>query len=525
MVANTRWVQYSLDTVGVAGDGAGNGHKGTRGFVRGTASIGDSFTIGPTTNRLYFSIDGDSSTYITLYSGTELDPRFVAKDITEKLHDLGEPTQNYNNAICEWVNNGTTGNGFEIHSGALGSSSSVTVTVTGTNSAGSVLGFTSKIETGGSEGTYGFTGDATVSGTYKGFESEVYRVMISSDSYLEGATAPRGIEAPTKGGANSYVGSMVTGGLFNGPANIIYTLAIDVTLGTTMGATTGNVPRLSWTSTGSDSSTGFTELLYPGYWYKIGIYGLMVKFSDAVFNQVSPAWTINCYKPDYANGSNASAPAGTAQYVFSSNRGDDSATPLTTSSGAFTQIGRRGLEIKFNPDGGSDDFNAGDEFYIICSAPKPSAYNISSISYGNVTVSSESDVKCIVFEVASGAVELSTVKFGLQSHGTFSHHNEGNSDTMFRFGTVGPYNKAGIAPHTSCEWYPNVSAGDIDNDIAPTYLAQTKANLSVVSTADNSESIGNTGLTSDPMWVNIKLGSSETGANSSILLRAYFDYS
>lgn len=524
MSAITRWVAYDTSAVGLANDGGGNGCKGTRGFCRGIGSVGDTFDIGPTTNRLYVSIDGDSAPYITLYSGSGLDPRFLAKDITEKLHNLGKGDPRYDNAICEWTNSKGSGNRFEIHSGTLGSSSSVVVTAAGTNSAGPTLGFNDKVEEGGAASSNGFFGDVTISGTYYGFRDEVYKIVISSDSYSEAVSAPRGIATPTKGAGNSYSGTMITGGAFNGPSNITYVISVDVTNGSTMGATTGNVPRISWTSTGTDDSTTYTELLYPDHWYKIGDYGLMVKFSDAVFNQADPAWTINCYKPDYAQGTNASASPGTAQYVYSSNRGDDSATPITSSSSSFTQLGSRGLSIKFNPVG-PDELSAGDEFYVICSAPKPSAYDITSLNYGNVTVSTESPVKCVMFEIVSGAVELSTVKFGLQSHGTFEHHNEGNSDTMFRFGTVGVGNNAGISPTTGIEWYPNVQASDIASDISPTYLYSTKANLSVVSSADDSESVGNFGLVSDPMWVNIKLGSSETGANSTINMRTYLDYS
>ena len=522
--AITRWVNFSPDSVGQATDGNGSGCKGTRGFVRSTASVGDTFNIGPTTNRLYLAIDGESAPYLTLYSGTELDARFVAKDITEKLHDLGKNNPKFDNAICEWVNSGSSGNKFEIYSGTLGSSSSVTVTASGTNSAGGVLGFTSKVEQGGAASTNSFSGNVTVSGTYKGFLDEVYHIVISNDVFTEGVTAPRGIGTPTKGAGNSYSGNMSTGGLFNGTGNSTYVLSIDTTNGTTMGATTGNVPRLSWTSSLDDSSTTYTELLYPNHWYRIGNYGLKVKFSDAVFNQTSPAWTIECYKPDYVQGSNALAAAGTAQYVYSSNRCDDGAAPITTQSGTFTQLGSRGLSIKFNPVG-TDNFSAGDEFYVICSAPKPAAYNITSLNYGNVTVSAESDVKCVMFEVESGAVELSTVKFGLQSHGTFNHHNAGNSDTMFRFGTVGPKNTSGNSPNNGIEWYPNVVPGDISSNVPPSYMYSTKENLSVVSSADDSETIGNTGLMSDPMWVNIRLGSSETGSNSTINLRLYFDYS
>ena len=48
--------------------------------------------------------------------------------------------------------------------------------------------------------------------------------------------------------------------------------------------------------------------------------------------------------------------------------------------------------------------------------------------------------------MVSGGVEISTVKFGLQSHGSFSHHEAGDDDTEFHFGTVGPGNKGTAAP-------------------------------------------------------------------------------
>ena len=81
---------------------------------------------------------------------------------------------------------------------------------------------------------------------------------------------------------------------------------------------------------------------------------------------------------------------------------------------------------------------------------------------------------------------------------------------MFRWGTVGPGNNAGTGNETGTEWYPGITAGDIDSDVAPAYLYATKANLAVVATADDSQSVGNINLTADPVWFNIKLGSSET---------------
>jgi len=525
MAAITRWIEYSTSAVGSAGDGNGEGGLGTRGYSIGTASVGDTFTIGPTTNRLHLAIDGEPAEYITLYSGTNLDARFVARDITEKLHNLSGQTEEYwTNAVCKWENTSDQGNRLKIYSGSLGAASSVTV-VSGTNDAKTVLGFGTTDEQGGTANNSTgqanqYDGKITISGTYYGFFDEVYKIVITNDH-----EETRGIATPTHS-VGSYAGTLTTAGVYNhATTDILYTIAIDITNGSTMGAGTGNVPRMSWTSTGSaDDSGTYTELLYPDYWYFVGTFGLMVKFTDAVFT--GDTWTIQCYRPDYAEGSNAHAPLGTAQYVWSSDRGDVSSSPITTISGTPTRLGSRGLYINFV--NGTGDLYAKDEFYVICAAPKASNYNISSLNYGNVTVSTESDVKSVMFEIESGAVQMSTVKFGLQSHGTFSHHDAGNDDTYFRFGTVGPDNTAGSAPINGIEWYPNVVAGDIDNDVPPTYLYATEDNLAVVATADLSEDVGcypMCGLTSDPIWVNIKLGASETGANSTINMRLYFDYS
>ena len=286
-----------------------------------------------------------------------------------------------------------------------------------------------------------------------------------------------------------------------------------------MGAGSGNVPRMRWTSTNDSMAIGqYVELLYPDHWYDVGTKGIRVKFTDAVFG--SGYWTIAAHAADYAEGSNAHAAIGSAQYVFSSNRGDDSAAPVTTVSGGYTALGTRGLYVKFD---GSNNLYAKDTFRVLCAGPYPGAlanYDISSLNYGNVTVSTDSNTRSVIFEVESGAVEVSTVKFGLQNHGTFSHHKENNMDTHFRFGTVGPDNsKSGY------EWYPNITYDDINDDTPPAYLYAVNKSLEVVSSADDSESVGNTGLVSDPMWLCIHLGASETGANATINYRLYFDYS
>jgi len=518
MSAVTRWVEYSVTSSGTIGDGDRE-CKGTRGFSRADTSAGDSFDIGPNSNRLYFSIHGVTAPYITLSSGTDLDPRFVAREITEKTHNLGKNTVDFDQAQCVWENGK-----LKFYSGDIGSGTSVT------NTAHLELGWGTKTETGGANEvnrttTSGndYDGGIIVSGAYNGFFDEEYTIIISTGSNGTGIN----IGNPVKGGGNSYTGTITTGGVFNHIGDVEYVLSIDVTNGTTMGGGTGNVPTMSWTSTGSVDDGGPVELLYPNYWYYVGTKGLMVKFTDAVFNTCDPAYTIQCTYCQYTDdGDNPQAPAGTAKYIWGSSRGDDwGGSAIVTSDVAPTRLGSRGVYILFN---GSNNFKAGDEFHVICTPPQPQSYDIASLNYGNVTVSTESNVKAVIFEIMSGAVEMDTVKFGLQSHGTFAHHNAGNNDTKFRFGTVGPGNNAGTPPLDGYEWYANISAGDIDNDVPPSYLFATEDNLAVVADADSSETIGNShymGMVTDPMFVNIKLGASEVGANSTINHRIYFDYS
>jgi len=513
MSATTRWSLYSTTsttTVGTGGPTVPLDGTGTRGQSLATASVSDSFNIGTSNNRLYISIDGSAGPYITLVSGSALDPRFVAKDITEKLHNLGKATTGYDQAQCVWDDNQ-----FKLYSGSLGSSSLVAVT-SGTNTAHLELGWGTKSETGGAATGNAYNGGITVSGTYTGFFDEIYHIVINKEI---------NIGTPGKGGSNTYTGNIYTGGVYNDGSTLTYTLSIDTTNGTTMGAGTTNVPTVSWTSTGSVDDGGPIELLYANYWYKIGTKGLMVRFTDAVFNTCDPAWTIVCTAVTEASPGNASSPAGTARYIWASNRGDTGDSYVVTSDTLFTDVSSRGVTVRFD---GSNNFTAGDEFFIICTPAQPQSYNITNLNYGNVTVSTESPVRCVIFEIMSGAVEISTVKFGLQNHGSFSHHGAGNLDTYFRFGTVGPGSNAGTSPHDGGEWRTGVTSTDIASDVPPSYLSSTEDNLPVVADADSSKAIGvsvYSGMAADPVFLNVKLGSSEVGANSTINYRIYFDYS
>ena len=515
--AITRWVQYEISAEGVISTGGATvSGVGTRAYVQANSSVGDSFSMGSANNRLTLDFDGVSQTYVTLVSGTNLDPRLVAKDITEKIHATGK-SGGYENAQCVWENNK-----LKIYSGTLGSSSVATV-ASGADTAHLELGFGSKAEVGGFNyrngevllGANTYAGGLTTSGTYNGFFDETYRILINKELQ---------IGTPGLGGSNSYLGTITPGGVFQNDEDLTYTISIDITGGSSMGGGTGNVPTMEWTTDGvtPDDSSASVELLYPDYWYQLGTKGVMVKFSEGVFNTVVSAWTIVCTFPTEAVTGNASAAAGTAKYIWSSTRGDDAVAALTTSAAAFVQLGTKGVYVKWT---GSGNFLAGDEFYVICKAPQPISYGISTLNYGNVTVSTNSAVKAVMFEIMSGGIEMSTVKFGLQSHGTFSHHDAGSLDTEFHFGTVGPGNNP---LSNGNEWRANVTATDISSDTPPSYLYATKQDLAVVADADNSETIGSShhmGMVADPLFLSIKLGSSEVGSNSQINYRCFFDYS
>jgi hypothetical protein len=545
MTAVTRWVEYSIDEAGETSVASQNlGGVGQRGYAPADeAEDKDLFDIGAGNRKLYVNIDGDNSgTYILLASGTELDPRFVARDITEKLHNLqktGQYETSYNFASCEWVNNR-----LRLYSGTLGQDSSVAV-VSGTDTAHLELGWGTYSPVNGTNDNLtgygnnnmggisdnGYDGGILVSGTYNGFFDEEYTIVATNEAT---------IGAVQKGSSNGYTGTITAGGIFNFSQDVTYEVYIatepgTTQRGTTMGGGIGNVPQMTWTSSDSnnDPSPYPVDLLYPNYWYRVGTRGLMVKFTDAVFSHcpdtANYAFRIACTKATTVYLSNPfAAPGSGLRYGWGSNRGDDSGATTVESAalGSTSRLGSRGLEIGFTS---SDGVYATNEFRVLCRPPQPKSYDITNLNYGNVTVSTEAPVKCVIFEIKSGAIEMSTVKFGLQSHGTFEHHNENTGDTYFRFGTVGPGNPAGSSPTNGIEWWPNVTSPDhIGSDTNPSFLYATRENLDVVSDADDSEAIGSSGymgMTSDPIWLNIKLGNAEVGANSTINYRIFFDYS
>jgi len=293
------------------------------------------------------------------------------------------------------------------------------------------------------------------------------------------------------------------------------------TNGQTVGGGTGNVPTFTVTSTQSDNIATPQEILYSGEPYYIGTRGLTLNWSDAPFGS-GDTFTIVCTKPLTGGGAVA-----TAVYHYRSLLGDDS-TVSTTTSVVGDALGRKGLTIAFSNSG---VLTERDEFKVVCKGPTPEAYGITNMVYGNVTVTTESAVKVHQFEIMSGAVDMSSVKFSLQNNGTFAHHNAGDSDTYFRFGTAG-FGKPGdgVSANTGPEWTTSVTAADLataktsGNTGAPLHLDSSVPNLAVVSSADDAEDVGNASMVSDFIVTNIRLGAQESGANSSINYRLYFDF-
>jgi len=334
----------------------------------------------------------------------------------------------------------------------------------------------------------------------------------------------------TAGGGNTYTGTITVGGIYTHTADTSYIVTIDASVGSIMGNGSGNVPTFTVNdvSLGDDNANPI-ELLYSNHWYDIGEKGLRMRFTDATFGN-GDTFTIQAL-----TASGSAAAVGVAKYIFTSSQEDSSRihsiSPITTLT-TQAQVGTRGVTMSFSNVG---NLTPGDRFHIICRGPQPTNSNVTQLNFGNVTVSTQSAVKVVWFEIISGAVSMSTVKFSLQSDGTFQHHDQGNNDTEFHFGTCGADNDGGTSStfNDQVEFAVDVNglgrilATDIDSDTPPNYLNATKADLAEVNSADLAQTIGNfqDALVSDFIWLAIKLGASETGANSTINYRMYFDFS
>ncbi len=543
MVAVSRFVEFSVtSTTFATGSSTEAVAQGTRGFSRGT-SLGagdDSFTITLNSNdQLAVNINSVGPETITLASGTDLDPRFVARDIAFKLHSANADDA-FKFAQCDW-SNGTSvttnpgpnaENAFIIYSGKLannGGNNDVNVTDPGGGrDARSTLGWSTLDERAGvdfaTDFGSGYTGVAAVSGSFGGQFDDFYTALISDGELVANAVAD---------GGNTYTGTATTDGMYIGAADDTYTVTIDTTNGSTMGAGSTNVPTFQVTDApGGDDNSSAIELLYPDHLYEVGDLGVRIKFSDAVFGN-GDIFTINAFT---ASGTGYPKAVAAAKYIFSSTRGDSSKVlgiGATTTQVVGTQLGSVGVTLQWSDSGVLD---LGERFNVTCRGPQPTDSNVTQLNFGNVTVSTNSPVKVVWFELISGAVSMSTVKFSLQSDGSFAHHDQGDTDTEFHYGTSGADNDApggGPTSNSQVEFAVDsngvgaILATDIDSDSPPSNLFATKADLAVVNSADNAETVGNFqgAVVSDFMFLAVKLGANETGANSTINYRMFFDFS
>lgn len=514
MPATSRWVLYDpdSDTAFTAATNAAISGTGTRGYSEASTATSGVFTIvAGVSDQMQVSIDAGSLQQITLTSGTNLDARTVARDIEWKLKQL--PQTEFDLCQVEYINNK-----FRIWSSTLGTTSQVGID-NGANDCLHLLGMASsqggpvtvnQVNGAASLNNGAYTGQLTVGGVYKGQFSDMYTVLI-------GTIHPIGNVVGS--GTNVYTGSGTSTGSWDEAYVETYTISINNSLGSVMNNGAGNVPTMTWTSTSGDNSGAAVELLYSNYYYEVGTKGLRVKFTDAPFGN-GDTFTITCSAIAFAQGSNTAAAVGSAQYVWSSLR-EGKSSSATTTQVTGTAVGNKGLTVAFSNSG---NLTRRDKFTIIASAPQPTTIGVTVLNYGAVTVSTYSPTKVVWFELIAGATVLSSPRFGLQSHGTAQHHNAGNNDTKFAFGAAGRGNPAS----DGSEWKKGIiGATDLASDTPPSYLNQTEDNLPVVSTAAASKAVGVAPgeMVTDFLYLAVKLGSTETGSNPSIVYRMFFDFS
>ncbi len=537
MVATSRFVEFSsTGTTLVTGASTEAETKGTRGYSRGS-SLGagaDKFTITLNSNdQLAVNINGTAEV-ITLASGTDLDPRFVARDMEYKIHSANS-ADSYKYAQVDWRNGGggtNSVNSFIIYTGQLGAnggSNDVNVSSPGGRDARATLGFNPPTEAAGVDFATTFpassyTGAVSVSGSFSGQFDDFYTLMVSDGEV---------VDDPTPNPGNTYGGTSVSDGIYTGASDDVYTVTIDTTNGAVMGAGANAVPSFTVTDApGGDDNSNPIELLYVNHLYEVGDLGVRVKFSDDSFGN-GDTFVINAFT---ASGTGYPKAVAAAKYIWSSTRGDSSKSislPAVTTQVTGTQVGTVGVTASFSNSG---TLKLGERFSIIGRGPQPITSDTTQLNFGNVTVSTNSPVKVVWFELVSGAVSMSTVKFSLQADGTFQHHDQGDSDTEFHFGTVGAGSSApgaGAQSNSQVEFpvdsdgIGRIAATDIDSDSSPSYLFATKGDLAVVTSADNAEVLDNYqgAVVSDFVYLAIKLGANETGANSTINYRMFFDFS
>lgn len=513
MPATSRWVRFDKDasTYFTAATNQTVSGTGTIGYVEAsTATSGTVSIVAGVSDQLKVAIDGGSFQQITLTSGTSLDARMVAREITFKLKQI----PGFNAVMCEYLNNK-----FRIYSQTMGTASQAAV-LNGTNDCLHLLGMASSqggpltVTTSNGSATSNngsYTGQLTVSGTYKGQFDDIYTVMI-------GTSHPIG--DPVASGTNTYSGTASSTGDWNQATAEVYTITISTANGAVMNQGTGNVPTFTVTSDQGDNVASPTQLLYSDRYYAIGTKGLRVKFGDAPFGN-NDKFTVTCTPIANSAPAQTSSAVGTARYVWSSLREGKSSAATTTVVGTATAVGTKGITIQFSNSG---QLTRRDTFRVICSGPQPTTLGVTVLNFGSVTVSTYSPTQVVWFELISGATLLSSPRFGLQSHGTAQHHNQGNNDTKFAYGISG----RATPGSDGTEWKAGVAGNtDLASDTPPAYLGATEDNLPVVSTAQDSKPVGVAPgtMVTDFIYLAIKLGATETGANATIVYRMFYDFS
>lgn len=514
MAATSRWVLFDseAETVSSIETNQTVSGTGTAGYVEGSTEVPGIVTITQgSADQLQVSVNGGPYEQITLPPGEDLDARTVARNITFKLKQL--IGSEWDTISCDFINNR-----FRITSGLLGTGSSVAVD-NGTNdclhllgmaaSQGGVLTVTSA-NGQATQNNASYTGQSALGGEYKGQVDDVYTVMIGTEHPVDDVVP---------GSGNIYTGVATSAGDWNESSNESYTVTVDTTNGATLNNGSGNCPTITWTSSQGDNSVVPVEILYSDYWYNIGVKGLRIKFNDLPFGD-DDYFTIQCTAIQEAAASQTSAPVGTAQFVVSSLKRGKVPGVFTTST-VGEAVGGQGITLAFSASG---NLTRRDEFRVISSGPQPTTLGTTNLDYGSVTVSTYSPTRVVWFELVSGAVVLSSTRFGLHSNGTFQHHYAGNEGTKFGLGI------SGLASPGSdgTEWKKGVLGSiDLTSSTPPAYLAATEDNLEVVVSAEDSEGVGVVpgDMVSDFLYLAIKLDANEIGVNSAIVYRMYFDYS
>lgn len=539
-MAIPRWVEMYTNSSGVGLSSylnAGHTHdymygRGTPAVLQASAPSEIPMTITSSNSELMVTMNDGlsaSSKTFTLASGVNLDPRMIARDITDKMHreyPVNHPI--WTQAYCLWW-----GNNFELRSGIAGMNASTKVEYVA-NSAAATLGFTHGVTAYGSDNnrlyngeisagnktTNTWSGSVTLSGTSFAPAWDEYTVTaINSD-----AGAGQGSASIITHASGTYPGTVTLGGIYNFTTGTTYHLSVSVSGSASyMNGVKDACPVMDWYADpggGDTTSSGSIQLLYPNYPYPLGNKGLWIKFSNAPFSYPGDAWQIQASGIVTPVGFDYQWGSAMRKVIWSSIKGDVEWDYQNTAPyNSYFRVGRKGIYVSAN-----QDYNVapGDTLRFRVSGPVPYRYDITSINLGNITVTTSSRVFAVRFDLIGGAVELTNVRFSLLDNGGMGYHDGVN--TAFRYGTVGAGQPA-VNTDYDVGWWNQVNVQDLVTP-KPDYLYAIDENLTEVSTADDSKVVGIDpfdSLVSDYIFAAIMLGADESGQKT-VVYRCYFDY-